>query len=348
MRLILNRKIAYIIFAIVFFLFWFLFKVGGMPHIIQALQSTFIDIAVTMSSLVMTVEVLLPKFFYKYRYKAFFVFFAILIFVAGSVIILAQLKLEGSSLSAYHQNVAKSKIHFFYWFWADLVFGSYFLVFFLSATGALIRFAFDRLQAMKRIGELEKFKTAAELEALKNQINPHFLFNALNTIYYKIDRSNTSARNILQSFSEMLRYQLYECEKDFANIECELQFLKSYIELQKARLNDNYEVIYNGFDKVEKFHIAPFLLMPLIENCFKHVSGYDDEPNRIVIEVKRENNFFLLHTFNTMQGRPAHAPSGIGMTNVKRRLGVLYEDKYSLDINSSEKSFEVNLKLELS
>jgi len=145
----------------------------------------------------------------------------------------------------------------------------------------------------------------------------------------------------------MLRYQLYECDKEFTNIENELQFLRSYIELQKARLNDNYEVIYKGFDTVREFRISPFLLMPLVENCFKHVSDYDNKPNRIVIEVKKENNWFLLYTFNTIQAKTSHTGGGIGMANVKRRLKVLYENKYLLNMESSESSFEVNLKLVL-
>src|SRR4029077_15970578 len=106
--------------------------------------------------------------------------------------------------------MARHKQHCFYWFWADLIFGSYFLVFFISATGTAIRFAFDKLKAANTIGQLEKDKTTAALAALKNQIHPHFLFNALNTIYYKIERTNTDAREIFQNFSDILRYQLYE------------------------------------------------------------------------------------------------------------------------------------------
>lgn len=316
-----------------------------MPHITQALLSTFIDITVTVGSMVLTVEVLLPKFIYRNKYASFFCLLALLVLFSGTIIILAQLQLEGSSLSAYQQNLARSPVHYFYWFWADLILGSYFLVFFLSVTGASIRFAFDRVQAVSIIEKLEKANTTAELKSLKDQINPHFLFNALNTIYYKIERSNTDARSILQSFSEMLRYQLYECDKEFTNIENELQFLRSYIELQKARLNNNYEVIYKGFDTIKEFRISPFLLMPLVENCFKHVSGYENKPNRIVIEVKTENNNFLLYTYNTIQAKAGHTKGGIGLANVKRRLAALYENKYFLDMKSSVNTFEVNLQL---
>lgn len=347
MHVQLNRRITYIIFAGVFFIFWFLFKVGGVPDIPRALSSTLIDIIFTVSSLVITVEILLPKFFYKKQYIIFFCLLGLIIFIAGSAIILMQLKLDGTSLSNYQENVSKSRIHFFYWFWADLVLGSYFLVFFISATGASIRFAFDRLSAVNEIEKLERITIAAELKSLKDQINPHFLFNALNTIYYKIEKGNTEARHVLQKFSEMLRYQLYECDREFTKIENELQFLNSYIELQKSRLNNNYEIIYEGFGTDGNFFIAPFLLMPIIENCFKHVSDFDDRPNRIKIEVKIEEGCLLLYTFNTVRLNPNHKHGGIGLENVKRRLQYLYENKYSIDTKSSEDFFEVNFKLTL-
>ena len=221
------------------------------------------------------------------------------------------------------------------------------MVFFLSATGASIRFAFDRLKAVNELEKLEETRTIAELKSLKDQINPHFLFNALNTIYYKIDRLNSEARVILQKFSEMLRYQLYECDKEFTNLQKELQFLKSYIELQKARLGNNYEISYKGFDADDKFSIAPFLLMPVIENCFKHVSDYNDKPNRIIIEVTTENNHLLLYTFNTVQLTGNNQQGGIGMDNIKRRLNFLYQNKYVFETKSTAQFYEVNLKLAL-
>ena len=219
-----------------------------MPDIGQAIVSTFIDIAVTILTMLLLVEWVLPKYFYRNRYIPFFISFFLLVFISGSMIILLQLKMHGSSLASYPKNIERYKEHYFYWFWADLIFGSYFLVFFISATGVAIRLSFDRLKAIAEVRKLEKEKSIAELEFLKNQINPHFLFNALNSIYYKIERSNTDARETLQEFSEMLRYQLYDCDKEQVPIKKELSFLRSYIELQKARLNSNYTVDYEGFD----------------------------------------------------------------------------------------------------
>ena len=316
-----------------------------MPDIGAAIVSTFIDIAVTILTMLLLVEWVLPKYFYKNRYIQFFISFFLLVFISGSVIILLQLKMHGSSLASYPKNIERYKEHYFYWFWADLIFGSYFLVFFISATGVAIRLSFDRLKSMADVRKLEKEKSVAELEFLKNQINPHFLFNALNSIYYKIERSNTEARETLQEFSEMLRYQLYDCDKDQVPIKKELSFLRSYIELQKARLNSNYTVEYEGFDTNMHFVISPFLLMPVIENCFKYVSNYPDQTNAIRIKIRVEKDHILLETFNTCEVRATSDSGGIGLDNIKKRLRLLYPGSHELKIKSDEHSYAICLKL---
>ena len=316
-----------------------------MPDIGAAILSTFIDIAVTILTMLVVVEWLLPKYFYKNRYISFFTLFFLLVFISGSLIILLQLKMQGSSLASYPKNIERYKEHYFYWFWADLIFGSYFLVFFVSATGASIRLSFDRLKTIAEVRKLEKEKSIAELELLKNQINPHFLFNALNSVYYKIERSNTEARDTLQEFSEMLRYQLYDCDREQVPIHKELSFLRSYIELQKARLNSNYTVEYEGLDTNMQFGISPFLLMPVIENCFKYVSNYPDQTNSIRIKIRVEKDHLLMETFNTCEARIPSENGGIGIDNVKKRLRLLYPGSHELKIKSDENSYTTFLKL---
>lgn len=316
-----------------------------MPDIGAAILSTFIDIAVTILTMLIVVEWLLPKYFYKNRYISFFTLFFLLVFISGSLIIMLQLKMQGSSLASYPKNIERYKEHYFYWFWADLIFGSYFLVFFVSATGASIRLSFDRLKTIAEVRKLEKEKSIAELELLKNQINPHFLFNALNSVYYKIERSNTEARDTLQEFSEMLRYQLYDCDREQVPIHKELSFLRSYIELQKARLNSNYTVEYEGLDTNMQFGISPFLLMPVIENCFKYVSNYPDQKNSIRIKIRVEKDHLLMETFNTCEARIPSENGGIGIDNVKKRLRLLYPGSHELKIKSDENSYTTFLKL---
>ncbi|HMG67486.1 MAG TPA: histidine kinase [Chitinophagaceae bacterium] len=341
-----GSRLYYIGFISIFYLFWLVFKIGGVANIEQAIASSVIDIAVCIIAMLLTVYILLPKFFYTQRYGVFTSLFSGIIFIGGSIIILLQLELYGSSLSAYRVNVARSN-HYFYWFWSDLIFGSYFLVFMIATGGAAIRFAFDRLQALNHVKQLEKEKLQTELDRLKNQINPHFLFNALNTIYYKIDRANQPARETLQQFSKMLRYQLYECEGPSIKIEQELRFLLSYIELQKERMNDNYRIDYKGFEEVTGLFIAPFLLLPIVENCFKHVSQWPDRGNDISIECCRKENTFLFRTSNSRVDMNGQESGGIGLKNIQKQMELIYPGLYQLEIKQTPERFELTLQLEL-
>jgi hypothetical protein len=360
-----SRRFYYWAFGLLFFLFWGLFKLGGIPEFPRAFLSTIVDVSVTMSVLVITTQLLLPRLLYRRKTGLFFSCFLLTVLLAGTGIILIQLRLAGSSLSAYRENILRYPRHYYYWFWSDLVFGSYFLVFFIPATGAAIRLAFDRMQVSNKAEKLQKEKALSELELLRHQINPHFLFNALNTIYYKIDRSNGEARETLQRFSHLLRYQLYECDKPFVDIGKELDLIRSYIELQQERLNDNYTVTCKGLENITGFLIAPFLLMPLIENCFKHVSDHPDKPNIISIDCcYTSGNVFHLHTDNTIvegpvaSGKdigftppekdigPKSPRNGIGLENIRRRLELLYPGSYELITKAGPDRYEVLLKLQ--
>lgn len=343
-----HKRRYYIAFSILFFMLWFLFKMGGNPHIGKALASTAIDVAVAIACLLTIVEWLLPRLVYQNRYGLFLAAFGLVTFIGGSVIILCQLKLHDSSLGDYQQKVLRSPDHYFYWFWSDLILGSYFLIFFVSSAGAAIRFAIDRVKNVSMIEKLENDKLSAELDSLRNQINPHFLFNALNTIYYKIEKSNNAARETLQLFAEMLRYQLYDCNQPFIPIEKELHFLRSYIELQKERMNEHDKVVYEGFDEVKGFNISPFLLMPLIENCFKHVASGGEENgvgNAIRITAKADEGYFYLLTVNTAVPGNGTSENGIGIQNIKRRLALVYPGRHELQLSLVANRFEVKLKI---
>jgi two-component system LytT family sensor kinase len=266
------------------------------------------------------------------------------------VIILSQLRLMGRSVFTYQQDLARYQEHYFYWFWADLVFGSYFMVFFVSAVGAAVRLAIGKMQALNLVERLQKEKTMSELELLKHQINPHFLFNALNTVYYKIDRGNVSARATLQQFSNLLRYQLYECDRALVEVEKELNFIGAYIDLQKERLNDNYTIECSGLGEVRGFLIAPFLLMPLVENCFKHVSGHPAGSglrNTIAVDCSVEGSTFTLRTFNSAgEGfRDDSSRKGIGLEHMQRRLDLVYPGRHGLVIRAEVDHFEATLSL---
>lgn len=192
--------------------------------------------------------------------------------------------------------------------------------------------------------QLEKLNT--ELEYLKAQMNPHFLFNSINTIFFQINKDNTEARETLGKFSDMLRYQLYECNSAEIEIEKELAYLKNYIELQKLRRSAQDVVEFSSDDQLKNFSFPPLLLIPFIENAFKHVSNFTDKPNEINIRLTRKGQEIRLQVFNTVDGSKKEN-GGIGMKNVKRRLELLFPDRHTLDVQPLPDRFLVTLTLQL-
>ncbi len=200
------------------------------------------------------------------------------------------------------------------------------------------------------IRKIEIEKLNAELDYLKAQINPHFLFNSINTIYFQIEKQNTSARETLLTFSEMLRYQLYECNGNMIPVEKEIGYLRNYVELQRLRKDENYKITFTTGDDLTNFSIAPLLLLPFIENAFKHVSHFSKEDNEIKIDLMRSAEGFRMLVFNTREGQRMDLANagGIGLKNVRRRLALLYNGRHRLDIHETQTTFEVDLQLQLS
>lgn len=195
--------------------------------------------------------------------------------------------------------------------------------------------------------QVENLET--ELRYLKAQINPHFLFNSINTIYFQIDKHNEAARSSLQKFSELLRYQLYECNEEQVAIEKEIEYLKSYIDLQRLRRQNNYHISFEVEEGLCNFSIAPLLLMPFVENAFKHVSRYTDKPNNIQVNLYRQTNYLHLNIINSKNNsEPVVSKNSIGLKNVQRRLELLYANRYELQINNGLSTYSVHLKLQLS
>jgi two-component system, LytTR family, sensor kinase len=234
------------------------------------------------------------------------------------------------------------KRFFFYNTFYNLSIAFFYMAFALALQ--LSRAWYEQREHIRKI-EIEKLNT--ELDYLKAQINPHFLFNSINTIYFQIDKHNALARETLSAFSQMLRYQLYECTGNQINIEKEISYLKNYVELQRHRKDQNYKISFRH-ENTNGFQIAPLLLIPFVENAFKHVSHLA-HGNEIDISLIRNNGTFVAKIVNTCDDRIEKSDSeiGIGLKNAKRRLELLYPLKYKLYIKKDIKTFEVNLELKL-
>jgi len=255
-----------------------------------------------------------------------------------------------SLLTVYQVYILEKNKFFIDNYWSETVFITSNFTLMLLVTSTLLSFRFlkDKMQTQIMLENAEKEKISTELNFLKAQINPHFMFNSLNNILFQIDKSNSDARETLLKFSEMLRYQLYDCSVDQIEIEKELQYIRNYIGIQMLRKTEKYNCDLNVSDSVKHFRIAPFILVPFIENAFKHVSNHAVKKNAIQIKMDYIDGEFLFSVVNDTDNILSSNPgehAGIGLANVKRRLDLLYEDKYQLEIANADKRFSVNLKM---
>jgi len=233
------------------------------------------------------------------------------------------------------------------------------LIFFLSSSGLMlimstvgtgIRGLTNWMRSVHQLNSLKQEKLGAELAFLRAQLNPHFLFNTLNLIFGHIDRKNHTARDMVLRFSDLMRYQLYECDASMVGIDKEVGYLQSFIELQKLRKNELLQCSLNVGPGVTGFGISPLLMMPIVENAFKHVGGAADTSYFLRIDIQRSADELYFTCINTRAALPlADMPGnhGIGLRNVQRRLELLYPGRHRLSIRDAVNTFEVQLMIGL-
>lgn len=281
---------------------------------------------------------LIPRLLYRKRYGWFILVFVLMI-VTSSII---KMQIIGYILDRPGLFDLSTRLK-------QRVYDNVIPHFFLVTAGVALKLIYDYSQMQKRLTEMAREKAEAELSFLKSQINPHFLFNSLNSVYFLISRDNVEARTALHKFSDMLRYQLYEANGERIPIEKEIRYLADYIDLQRLRKDENYVVAFHCDADVKDFSIEPLLLIPFVENAFKHISHRADQPNTIEVNLSIDRARFHFHVANSKeQGRTTELHGGIGLNNVRRRLELLYPGQHELSIMNSESSFTVDLWISLS
>jgi LytS/YehU family sensor histidine kinase len=196
---------------------------------------------------------------------------------------------------------------------------------------------------------LENQRISTELSFLKSQINPHFFFNVLNTIYGLTERDTEKAKDSIYTLSHMMRYVLYDTKNDVTTLEKELLFIENYCKLMQLRLPEHVQVIFEKPAHIQNVEIAPMLLLPFVENAFKHgVSTV--YPSYIYIGVLQLGKNLFIEVRNSNFAEKAgemEESNGIGLNNTQRRLNLLYPGRHELkvDDNKTTKEFTVELKL---
>lgn len=190
-------------------------------------------------------------------------------------------------------------------------------------------------------------KTEKELQFLKNQMNPHFFFNTLNNIYGLAYKQDKRTPKVILMLSESMRYIIYETQSDFVPLSKEISFLKNYIELEQLRLVNNKNVILNVDVHNTSLRIAPLILLPFIENSFKHGNIDENKEASIEINIWVESAFLNFSCTNTFETNDIKKPGGVGIENVKKRLNLIYKESFELETNIENDKYFVFLKLPL-
>jgi hypothetical protein len=203
------------------------------------------------------------------------------------------------------------------------------------------------IQATARLRKVENDQLQAELRQLKAQIQPHFLFNTLNSIYALAIRNDERTADTIVQLSEFLRYLFRDANREHVALATELSYIDNYIGLQKARLRDAVRVNYQLEGDANGFQIAPLILFSFIENAFKYgVNPEEDSPIEIHLSIQ-ENRLRLFVANNKVQVSQLEASTGIGLANTRERLRLIYPDTHQLSIDDTGKQFQVTLFLTL-
>ena len=332
-------KLHHVLFWMLVAGLWFSLRQGDYASDATTWKVTIIKVIDLAILVYITNYILLPQLFYKKKYVLFFILFLLMIVVSSYI----KMQILGRVTN-------NPRLLDFFGNWRDRVYDNMVPHFFLVTAGAAAKLMFDYTKMQQRLVEVAKEKAETELSFLKSQINPHFLFNSLNSVYFLINKDNPEARQALHKFSEMLRYQLYEMGGDRIPIEKEIHYLKDYVDLQQLRKDEKYKVDFNCSPDVKGFSIEPLLLVPFVENAFKHLSHHNDQTNFIRVDLSKQNGSFQFIVENSKEqiGVTHSGTGGIGLPNVRRRLELLYPGRYDLNIRETDQVFSVHLNLQLS
>jgi len=322
-----------------YWLIWVL-MFSNTQQVAGAAWAATVNVGLQAGIVYLNILLLIPFFLEKRRY----VFYGLLCMVVLVLLVKLQLTLVPADMKV----ILKRNIQYPRAFQFMRIFLFFMVVLIISTAW---KFAIDRFNNLQMQTELSKRQLESELQFLKNQINPHFLFNTLNNIYTLAYLKEDNAAPMIMKLSELLRYMLYQCQGPWVPLQDEVAFLRNIVEMQKLK-SDTYAqgIVFDVAGVGPGHRIVPLLLLTFFENSFKHcdldlnVEGHI----RISLEVddRDQLSFFCLNT-----KRPATAavnePGGIGLANARKRLELTYPGRHALEINDHAGTFEIRLTVNL-
>ena len=280
---------------------------------------------------------LIPHFLVKKKFLLFFACFVACLAFAALITSLTQLLTASiPALKGYNSKIGKNVLPYIH------IAG-------LAASLKLIKYSY--FQQDRAVSAIQQ-KTMAELELLKAQVHPHFLFNTLNNLFAHTLRNSSDSPQIVVKLSDLLRFMIYESKADLIPLAQEIQLLQNYLDLEKLRYAQELDISFTYSGDIEGNLIRPLLLLPLVENSFKHGASQQLEQKWISMDLHVEKHTMHFKLANsTDRGKSKNAErdnkTGFGIDNVKKRLDLLYQGDYILSIKEEEDMFLISLDLNL-
>lgn len=328
-------------FVWLFYVYFFGFNSGNQNYIYWFSS---ILIPITMLVTYFVIYFLIPKYLLKRKYKLFILYGIYSIVGVSYLVVWVML---GGFVFMTKSDIGK--IPPLSWSLPYILFSVYLIVFVVS-TFKLLKFNYESLEKNKslenKILETQLQIKNQELHFLKKQIHPHFLFNTLNTIYGFALKQSKDTPEIILKLSNLLDYILYQVNKPKVFLKEEVLHIQEYIELEKIRFQDTLKVNFKSNIINGDIQVAPMLLIPFVENAFKHgniVNGF----LKVEVEIYLKGNQLDFSIKNTvLNNDDSESENGIGLENIQKRLDLLYKDNYDLKIERKDNWFIVNLKLD--
>ncbi|TWI88606.1 histidine kinase [Chitinophaga japonensis] len=335
-------------FNFVFWAFYFLYEWLGNAAVGSEYRRYAINAAVivpiTFGATWFTVNVLIARYFLKGKRKIFWLLFAF------SAIVFTLARRAFNYYYTYPLYYPEGQETMSYWFPPKLLIeavNTYLIV----ALYAMFYFLRAWYEQQRTTQQLQRDKAEAQLELLKSQVQPHFIFNTLNNIYSYAQQHSGQTPELIYRLSALLSYMLYDSRQTTIPLSKELEYINNYIALEKVRYGKRLDVSLNVFDPVDHFSIAPLLLLPLVENSFKHGASNNIRDSWIRVDIALNGDWLSVKIENSCDGREHNgngSKNGIGLENVKKRLEILYPGRYEFKCIKEHDSFLTILKLKKS
>ncbi|KAF2079200.1 sensor histidine kinase [Flavobacterium sharifuzzamanii] len=292
-------------------------------------------------------DVILPKALKQNKMSSFAVQSVVVVLLLAFCLSLIYIVFSDSAIrrKAYPEEADVDSLHFL---WSRF-YGNIPSAILICGTACGLRFYQEHNVIERNHAQLQQVHLEAQIKILQDQINPHLMFNVLNHIHILMQSNVQLASDLLVQFSDILRYQLYECNKEYVPLHLEIKYLKDLIAVEETRWGNELEVKSKWNIEDGQLQIAPMLLVPLIENAFKHVSRLPNQKGYVHLSCEQINyqlNFRIENSY-TEQYKIPSKNQGLGLENVKKRLEIQYPGKHQFNIHKTASDFTVEVVLDL-